>query len=41
MPGVHPHELGQLSVEPTRASLWSVVARLVVFPWSLIAQTNN
>ena len=37
----HPHELRQMSVEPTRAPLWSVVAQLVVFPWSLIAQTNS
>jgi hypothetical protein len=24
-------------VEPTRTPLWSLIARLVVFPWSLVA----
>ena len=37
----HPQDQSQLSVESTRPSSWRVVARLVVFPWSLIAQANS
>ena len=38
MTRVYPQCRRHLSVEPTRSVLWGVVARLVVFPWSLIAK---
>ena len=28
-------------VESGRAPLWSLVARIGLFPWSLVAQTNS